>query len=67
MLCLLLCNSSSFVTLMHAKKTGAELAGSWTTEIGSQDEAGNKIERVHTFIWHAVDCIIFPSLDFAIV
>lgn len=32
--------SSVFVKLMHDKKTGAELAGGWTTEIGNQDEAG---------------------------
>ena len=26
---------------MHDKKTGAELVGSFTVEIGDQDEAGN--------------------------
>ncbi len=40
MLCLTNVFSSSFVKLMHDKKTGAELAGGWTTEIGEQDEAG---------------------------
>ena len=31
--------SQRFVNIVHEKKTGAELAGSWTVEIGEQDEA----------------------------
>ncbi len=32
-------SSTDFVNTVHEKKTGAELAGSWTVEIGPQDEA----------------------------
>ena len=32
-------NSSRFQELMHEKKTGAHLVGSFTVEIGDQDEA----------------------------
>lgn len=32
-------NSSKFQELMHEKKTGAHLVGSFTVEIGDQDEA----------------------------
>ena len=32
--------SESFTRLIHEKKAGSELIGSWTVEIGDQDEAG---------------------------
>lgn len=30
---------STFTEMMDAKKTGAELVGGWTVDIGDQDEA----------------------------
>ncbi len=33
-------SSQSFVEMVQRKETGAELVGSWTVEIGDQDEAG---------------------------
>lgn len=44
MLHILVFCSSDFVNMVHRKDTGAELAGSWTVEIGDQDEASeNKL------------------------
>ena len=47
---LLLCVCShDFVNLVHSKGTGAELAGSWTTEIGEQDDARMYYNFEHLF------------------
>ena len=34
--------SHQFVDTVHQKETGAQLAGSWTVEVGDQDEAGRE-------------------------
>ena len=34
------CCRAKFVKMMDRMKTGAELVGSWTADIGDQDEAG---------------------------